>query len=303
MIDAYLYGMVSHSTVYLLRKDFRFPHANSYAEIERSMPSIGGEAANSAAVLARFGLATRLDGNWLNPAHAGAMTGLLGSIGVDTSRLSLRDGFGTDEVLISDGESRTVFGTYAAFSTGPRQWNEPSEEDITSAAIVSIDPYFRAESEAAARLCVKHGKPYVTVDCRYESFLAQNAASTVISHELRDSAYPGADMREVFSRYQSSCAGLTIFTFGEKELWYARPGQKMKTFTPYRITAVDTTGAGDSFRAGIVYGLLKGWDDARTVAFASAVAACVCLTVPHALNCPGLDKVLGFMEQNGGPAA
>jgi sugar/nucleoside kinase (ribokinase family) len=62
---------------------------------------------------------------------------------------------------------------------------------------------------------------------------------------------------------------------------------------------VDTTGAGDSFRSGIIYGLLNGWDDGKTVDFASAVAACVCLTMPHTLNAPGLDGVLKFIDEYG----
>jgi sugar/nucleoside kinase (ribokinase family) len=61
---------------------------------------------------------------------------------------------------------------------------------------------------------------------------------------------------------------------------------------------VDTTGAGDMFRAGIIYGLLQHRDDENTVDFASAVAACVWLTLPHTLGAPNLDGVLAFMKNN-----
>ena len=43
--DVYLYGMISPSTVYVLREDFAFPKPNGYAEVGRVLPSIGGEAA------------------------------------------------------------------------------------------------------------------------------------------------------------------------------------------------------------------------------------------------------------------
>ena len=62
--------------------------------------------------------------------------------------------------------------------------------------------------------------------------------------------------------------------------------------------SVDTTGAGDSFRAGVIYGLLQSWNDEMTIDFASVVAACVCLTIPHALNAPRMDGVLQFMEEH-----
>ncbi len=43
------------------------------------------------------------------------------------------------------------------------------------------------------------------------------------------------------------------------------------------MRAVDTTGAGDVFHAGYIYGLLKGWTIEKTVEFASAFAALKCL--------------------------
>ena len=105
-------------------------------------------------------------------------------------------------------------------------------------------------------------------------------------------------MSEVFAEYRERCQGLVIFTFGSDELWFARRGGERKTREPYAIEPVDTTGAGDSFRAGVAYGVLQGWDDEHIVEFASAVAACVCLTVPHTLNAPGLDAILAFMKQH-----
>ena len=41
------------------------------------------------------------------------------------------------------------------------------------------------------------------------------------------------------------------------------------------------------------------WDDERTIDFASAVASCVCLTMPHTLNAPGLEGVLKFIKKHG----
>jgi len=174
----------------------------------------------------------------------------------------------------------------------------PDESDIRRAALISLDPYLKDESRRAAELCVRHQKPYVTIDCGYDDFMAQNAEAVIISHELREKAYRDRSMIDVFGQYQQECKGLIIFTFGSDELWYARRGQIIRKFQPYQITPIDTTGAGDSFRAGIIYGLLESWNDEATIDFASAVAACVCLTIPHALNAPGLEGILQFMEEH-----
>jgi sugar/nucleoside kinase (ribokinase family) len=298
MIDVYCYGMVSPSTVYVLREDFSFPAPNTYAEIGSTLSSIGGEAANSAIVLAKLGLRTRLDGNWIHRDKMELVQSTLGAFGIDVSRLASTDVGGTNEFVIADGVSRTVFGNYAGFHAGPRQWNEPQAQDIADAAIVCLDPFFRFDAARAARLCVEYCKPYVTLDSPYDDYLAQNAAAIVISHELRDQAYVGRDIDEVFAQYLANCSGLVIFTFGSDELWFGRRGGRRVTASPYVIEPVDTTGAGDSFRGAIAYGLLQEWPDERTIEFASAVAACVCLTVPHALNAPDLDTVLAFIEKH-----
>jgi sugar/nucleoside kinase (ribokinase family) len=299
MSDVYAYGMVSPSLVYVLRPDFAFPGPNGYAEVEHVLPSVGGEAANSAVALARLGLSVKLDGNWLNEGAADRVCRTLEGYGIDVSRLTRTGSLGTDEIVIADGESRTVFGNYAGFHTGPRQWNEPQEEDVAAARVVCLDPYFRDQSRLAAELCVGHGKPYVTLDSRHDDYVARHAAAVVVSHELRDQAYAGRDMGEVFGEYMEACDGLVVFTFGGSELWYGRRGGGAATCRPYEIEPLDTTAAGDSFRGAIAYGVLMGWPDERTVDFASAVAACVCLTMPHALNAPSLEEVTAFMGRKG----
>jgi sugar/nucleoside kinase (ribokinase family) len=298
MVDAYLYGMITPSIVHILREDFAFPKANDYAEIGRTVESVGGEAANSAVILAKLGLSTQLDGNWIHRQRAGQVFGLFKPFGIDLTRLTLVDEGGTDEFVVADRTTRTVFGNYAGFHAGPRQWNEPRAQDIRDAGIVCLDPYFRDESRKVAELCVAHETPYVTLDCEYDDYMAQHAAAVVVSHELRDRAYVGLDQREVFERYRARCAGLVIFTFGPNPLWYARPGYELREFQPYLIEPVDTTGAGDAFRGAIAYGLFQHWDDERTIDFASAVAVNVCLSYSHALNAPGLEAIQAFMAEH-----
>jgi sugar/nucleoside kinase (ribokinase family) len=303
MHDVYLFGMISSSTVYVLDEAFVYPQPNEYAEIKQSMPSVGGEAANSAIMLSKLGVKTKLDGIWLNQNQAGKVMSLLEPFIIDVSRLTIKPDGGTEEIVIADRTSRTVFGNYAGFHAGKKQWNDPQEIDIQQSRMIALDPYLRDTSLEAAKLCVRNRKPYVTLDCRYDDYMAMHAEAVIISHELRDQAYRKADMQEVFKKYQTNCEGLIIFTFGADELWFARQDQPVRKYKPFKIVPVDTTGAGDSFRAGIVYGLLNTWSDEATIDFASAVAACVCLSAPHALNAPGLDGVLKFMKAPPDPAS
>jgi ribokinase len=68
----------------------------------------------------------------------------------------------------------------------------------------------------------------------------------------------------------------------------------------FRVDAVDTTGAGDVFHGGYIYGLLKDWDLRRTVRFASAVAAMKCMRMGGRTGIPRLNEVMEFLQQRVG---
>jgi sulfofructose kinase len=53
----------------------------------------------------------------------------------------------------------------------------------------------------------------------------------------------------------------------------------MQHLSAYRVPVADTTGAGDIFHAGFIYGLLQGWPLDRQLDFACAAAALNCTVV------------------------
>jgi sugar/nucleoside kinase (ribokinase family) len=59
---------------------------------------------------------------------------------------------------------------------------------------------------------------------------------------------------------------------------------------------VDTLAAGDTFRAGVVYGILKGWSDLEIVRFASATAAVSCMRFPSVYEPPTLAEITDLMN-------
>jgi sugar/nucleoside kinase (ribokinase family) len=59
----------------------------------------------------------------------------------------------------------------------------------------------------------------------------------------------------------------------------------------FPVRAVDTTGAGDIFRAGFIYGLTQGWLPARMLRFANAAAAGSCTKSGAIDSIPTMDEV------------
>jgi len=65
----------------------------------------------------------------------------------------------------------------------------------------------------------------------------------------------------------------------------------------FKVHTADTTGAGDVFHGGYLYGLLKGWDLKSTVRFASALAAIKCMRLGGRTGIPSLSEVMAFLQQ------
>jgi sulfofructose kinase len=64
----------------------------------------------------------------------------------------------------------------------------------------------------------------------------------------------------------------------------------------FAVKALDTTGAGDVFHAGYIFGLLKKWDLERIVRFASALAAMKCMSMGGRAGIPHLKEVMQFLQ-------
>lgn len=294
----YAYGVISSSTVYSLRDSF--PSAEGYAEIDDVRHMTGGEAANSSIVLSRLGVRVKLDGNWLGDDEAGTRTkALLTDQQVDTSRLLLKPGYeGVQEVVFSAAGTRTIFGTYGRLLE-EACWNMPKDEDIVRADVVCLDPFFSDPASHVAETAFNADVPVVTVDCKFDDPLLKHTSAAIIAESFISEQYPGANREELFDNYRAATSGLTVFTFGDAALWFARPGETIRHFQPYPIEPVDTTGGGDSFRAGIAYGFLQAWNDEKTIEFAAAVAAITCTRHPGVLNSPSHDDVAAFLESAG----
>lgn len=296
-IDVYAYGVIASSTLYLLGQSF--PSPDGYAEIAQTYSMTGGEALNSAIVLSRLGLRVQLDGNWIGDTSAGEhLLSIIQNYKIDTTRLRVKKGFaGVEEVVFSDDQSRTIFGNYIDLLSSTRKWNIPKKVDIAKARIVCVDPPFREESDLAGRFAVELGIPFVSVDCAYDHVLSSRAAAVVLSGEFRNREYPQMGIPELFSEYQTRARGLVVFTTGDGAVLYGRKDKPVSQFKPFPVKVVDSAGAGDSFRAGVVYGLLQAWNDDKIIQFASAVAGLVCKSIPGVLNSPTPAEVIRFIQQ------
>jgi sugar/nucleoside kinase (ribokinase family) len=66
----------------------------------------------------------------------------------------------------------------------------------------------------------------------------------------------------------------------------------------FKVNTVDTTGAGDVFHAGFIYGLLQNWELINILRFANAVAALKCRDLGGRKGIPTLEEAYELLKED-----
>nr|AIF25987.1 putative carbohydrate kinase [uncultured bacterium Ad_113_F04_contig1] len=289
--EVYLFGQVLGTHSFLLKDGFLRP--DEYSEIGEQYFLPGGETGTAATVLDSLGVSVRMDGTWIGTEVAPMLVAFYAGKNVDLSPLRMMENDpGVMDYVVIAGLVRSPMGRFQTlFSTGERWWSIPREEDIAGCRAAGIDPFFREESLLAAEICRRHGIPYVTIDSRHDSELHRFAAVNVVSKECVSEHYAGMAPEDIMALMQEGTDGLTILTQGGGDMLYGRKGEKLRRMKPFDVEVRSTLGAGDTFKAGCVYGILHGMGDDELVRFASACSAIAISRFPLPLNPPTMEEV------------
>lgn len=87
-----------------------------------------------------------------------------------------------------------------------------------------------------------------------------------------------------------------LLTMGGEGVYVSPATGEDFSLPAFDIEVIDTTGCGDSFTAGIIVGLTKGWDLRRSCTFASAVAAKVAMGLGSDGKLKSFDDTLEAMS-------
>ncbi|MBE6846232.1 MAG: carbohydrate kinase family protein [Ruminococcus sp.] len=291
--EIYMHGQILGTHSFLLKGEFLQP--DEYSEIKSKYFLPGGETGTAATVLSSLGAIVKIDGTHIGTEVAPLLREFYKNKTVDLSSLYFDPDYeGLMDYVVIAGLVRSPMGVFQSLyeKGAKKRWNMPKEEDIKNCKVAAIDPYFLEETQAAAELCIKHNKPFVTIDCHHDSFLHKHCAMNVVSKECTGSEqYRDKSIEEIYELLTDNTDGLVIITRGEKEMIYGRKGQPIKKMKPFSAQVKSTLGAGDTFKAGCIYGLLHGMTDDEIVRFASACSAIAISRFPLPLNPPTMDEV------------
>jgi sulfofructose kinase len=256
-----------------------FPQCGSKVEYEAETIMPGGQVASTVVACQSWGLSTRYVGKLGDDDAARLHAQEFVRTGVEAQLIHVPATASARSLILVDrhGE-RTVL-----CRRDEKIVLQPEELDrawVENARALHVDGHDTAAATLAARWARAAGVPVVAdLDEVYPGVdaLIENIDYLIVSRDLpcrlTEERSLEAALRKIQLRY--GCL-LTAATLGPDGV-LAWDGKRFHHASAYRVCTVDTTGAGDIFHAGFIYGLLQAWPLERQLDFSCAAAAMNCM--------------------------
>ena len=255
-----------------------FPARGSKTEYTNASILPGGQTATTIIACQSWGLSTRYIGK-LGADEAGNLhRQAFADAGVDARLVTVPNAASPQSlILVDEGGERTVL-----CRRDERLLLQPSDLDrsmIVNARALHVDGFETAAATQAASWARSAGIPVIAdLDETYPGVedLIDNVDYLVVSRDFPTRLTGDRNLEQALraARKRFGCT-VTAATLGADGV-LAWDGKRFYSCAAYRVPVVDTTGAGDIFHAGFIYGLLQDWPLDRQLDFACAAAALNC---------------------------
>jgi sulfofructose kinase len=257
----------------------RFPTSGSKVEVRSISVLPGGQVATAMVACQRWGLRTRYIGK-LGDDHAGEIhREEFAQNGVETRITTVPNCASAQSLIVVDpqGERTVLWQRDERLALQP---DELDREWIVNARALLVDGRDTAAAARAAKWAREAGIPVIAdLDEPYPGLdpLLENVDYLIVSRDFpatlsADTSLPKS-LPALQRRFGCHLAAATLGTDGV----LAWDGRQFHYACAYQVLAADTTGAGDIFHAGFIYGLLQNWPLQRNLDFACAAAALNCM--------------------------
>jgi sugar/nucleoside kinase (ribokinase family) len=269
----------------------RLPAAGELIATDDFLVQPGGCAANSAIALRRLGVACAVVGRVGDDVFGHLVESDLRAQGIDTSCVIPTPGYGTSKTVILPvvGEDRRfvhTFGANAALTAA----DIPSAS-LEAAEVIYVGGYLVLpalhQSDLAARFrFAREQGTRVVLDVVVPSGLGDLSVDAVrellpladyfLPNEDEARALTGeAEPRRQAERLLEAGARAVVIKRGELGVFVLSGDEPFELPAP-PVEVVEPSGAGDAFAAGLIVGILEGWELERSVRFASVMGGSAC---------------------------
>lgn len=272
-----------------------YPERGSKMEYTGASILPGGQVATTVVACQTWGVRSRYVGKLGDDEAARLHREAFDRAGVEAHIVTVPGGVSAQSLIIVDGGGeRTVL-----CRRDDHMALEPEDlkrEWIVNARVLHVDGHDTAAATLAARWAREAGVATVAdLDDTYPGIeeLVANIDYLIVNKDFSCRLMNEPNIERALRRMQARYGSrLTAATIGEDGV-LAWNGKEMFHCAAYHVPVVDTTGAGDIFRAGFIYALLKGWPLERQLDFSCAAAAMNC-TAQGARG--GIRPVAGIEE-------
>jgi len=270
----------------------------------------GGKGANQAVTAARLGAAVTLLGRVGQDAFGPLLLENLRREGVETRYIGADDDVATGMAFIAlapDGQNSILSVGGANLECAPR-YIEDAAAVIRHADVALVQfAVPLASVELFVEIAAAGGVPVVmdptpamgTMPRNWPQATAltpnETEAEYVVGHEVPDLAAAAQAAQEIHARgvkialVKQGAAGCVICT-----------DEGTRLVAGFPVEVVDTTGAGDSFAAGLGVALAEGRPVDQAVAFANACGALACTKFGAQPSLPHREDVERLLQEHGG---
>lgn len=272
--DVLCYGTISLDNI--VRIPY-LPSPQRDTQVMREHYQPGGEAVNVGVALAAWGGEVALIGNVIGEDEYGKqlITELHKHPGVDLRYVSRIPDSRTPyrRVLVTPDGERSVIGYW--FDETPKV---PLTADVVKRArLLSVDVYGKEERNNAACLARENGRPVVAADVVWPEHPMLNCSSVVVnSLDYAMERFPGVDLREHMRALHRVSNATVITTLGRDGSIGIGADDMFIESPAFPVPVLDTSLAGEVYKAGIIHGYLLSWPLDKMMRFANAAAALKC---------------------------
>jgi sugar/nucleoside kinase (ribokinase family) len=268
----------------------------------------GGCALNTGTALARLGLRVQVAGKVGADVFGDFLLGLLAERGLDASGV-LRDEqapTATTVALVDARGERTFLHSPGA--DGTVRFEELDPDLVFGGRALHLAgalvlPQLDGEPTAGLLAAARERGVLTSLDTvwdptgRWERVVSALAHLDLFTAALNEAqAISGeADPAQAAAWLRDRGAGMVAIKLGEDGC-YVAGDQVGVQLPPPRVEAVDGTGAGDAFAAGLIYGRLAGWPIERAARLANAAGALATTAVGATEGVGGLGETMTLAE-------
>jgi len=274
-----------------------YPALDQKAELDELLVQGGGPVATALVTLQRLGVATAMLGRVGVDEFGERIRAGLVAEGVDCAGLQAAPGASQVAFIAVDVEGhRNIF--WHRGTARLECLTGADEAAIRQARILHLDGLHLAAALAAAQVARSAGVTTVldagTLRPGMERLLPL-IDHLVVSEKFARQAAAGDVVAalDVLSAHGAQAVTVTLGARGSLSRTAAGEDYDQPAFA---VAAVDTTGCGDVFHGGYIYGLLQQWPLPRTLRFAAACAALKTRALGGRTAIPRLDEVERFLS-------